>query len=490
MISSNMTNIPIFVNKDFIGINGVGIQQLMHPHFEEWFKYIITEYEPPEPPKIGIFIPCSVIKPYYNSPIHKIINKILDQYDNIHKIVISNAGIIPYEFSDFYPFNSYDWNPQFETEEIKNKYIELTVNRLTDFFNKHSVKYQKFVSYFRPDAEELIALKITSQITEINIVHIDANIKDCDNILSDTSDRDLILTIEHNLDKLKRTIEGIIENTSPNTNPNPNSLSNLPNPHNRGNNMPRKIHYQTEIKLDINQDIVKDAQSLIATTLEKVWQDTYFADLDPEDYIDIVTDIWIRYYIDSPSTKEVISKIKSANPPPNLKIYLVFNLFDDDDNLLIDYSEIRTEPLFRAYLPTKDLWDTYSYSIRTKKFESLEIIEPAYIEEIKQGMSEKEKMDLDELLLKAYGFHNKLLGVTTKKILLYTAQNPNVISEWNKNGIIPKGIYFTDKMVRAEHYFESGDIIVDYHLPEDKIVQTSEFGGAKEYVTIDNVTIK
>lgn len=467
--------IPTFTDRDYIGINGVGINQLTHPHFEAWFKYIITEYKPPEQKKIAIFIPCSAIKPYFNSPIHKVINTVIDQYDYIHKIVISNAGIVPYEFSNQYPFNSYDWNPIYETDEIKDRYIELTVNRLVSFFGKHSPKYMSFISYFRPDAEELIALKIASQISGINITHIDVNIRDCDNILPDTSDRDLVLTLEHNLDKLKQTIGNINQS---------------PNPSNRGKNMPRKIHYQTEMKLDIQSDIIKDAQSLISTTLEKVWPDTYFAELDPKDYIDIVADLWIKYYIDSSPTNEAISKIKSANPPSSIKIYLVFNLFDDEDSLLIDYSEIRKEPLFRAYLTTKDLWDTYAYDVQTKKFQSLEIIEPAYIEETKQGMSEKEKTDFDELILQSYGFHNRLLEITAKKILLYTAQPPERIDEWNKRGIIPKGTYLTDKMQRAEYYWEEGDIIVDYRISEDKLAMTSEFGRAKEYVAIEDIQIK
>lgn len=401
--------------RDYLGINRVGIKQLTNPYFEARFRYIVTEYEHPKPPRICLFLPCSVIKPYFNSPIHKVINKTIAQYeDHIHKIVISNAGIIPYEFAGYYPFNSYDWN-----------------------------------------------------------THIDVNIKDCDTKLSDTSDIDLALIIDYNLGKLKNTIEN----------------TNMDTKHDWRNNMPRKVHYQTEIKLDIQSDMIKDAQSSISTILEKVWPDTYFAELDPKDYIDIVVDLWIKYYIDSSSTKEAISKIKYANPPSSIKIYLVFNLFDDEDSLLIDYSEIRKEPLFRAYLTTKDLWDTYSYDTQTKKFESLEIIEPAYVEEIKQGMSEKEKTDLDETILQAYGFHNKLLEITTKKILLYTAQPPKVVEGWNKTGIIFKGIYFTDKMSRAEYYWQEGDIIVDYHLPEDKLVMTSEFAGAKEYVTISDVII-
>lgn len=254
--------------------------------------------------------------------------------------------------------------------------------------------------------------------------------------------------------------------------------------------MTKRIHYQTEIKLDIYSDTATEAPKLISNTLKDAWPDTYLSYLDVEDYIDIVVDLWLSHYILSEETKEAINKIKQANPPKDIKIYLVFNLFDREDNLKIDYSEIEITPLFRTYLPTKDLWDTYIYDLTTKKFKSLEIIEPAYIDEIKQAMSESEKLKFDELLIQSYSFHQRLLGITPKKILLYTAQPPDRISEWNKKGIIPKGTYFTDKMQRAEYYYEPGDIIVDYRIPEDRLVLTSEFAGAKEYVTIEDILIK
>lgn len=252
--------------------------------------------------------------------------------------------------------------------------------------------------------------------------------------------------------------------------------------------MPIRIHHKTEIKLDINSDITKEFPILTADILRKVWPDTYLADLDIDDYIDIVVEIWKIYYIELDKTKEAINKIKLANPPIGIKTYLALNLFDDEDNLKIDPSEVSTTPLFRSYLSTGDLWDTYVYT--SGKFKSLEIIEPAYIEEIKQGMILQEKTSLDETILKAYGFHNRLLGVTPKMVRLYTSQPPDRIKRWNNTGIIPKGSYFTDSMARTEYYWEEGDIIVDYRLAEDKIVETSEFGGAKEYVTIEDITIK
>lgn len=265
--------------------------------------------------------------------------------------------------------------------------------------------------------------------------------------------------------------------------------------------MTRLIHLKTEMKIDISPikppylDIIKETKDTIKNigdTLREIWPDTYFADLDVEEYIPIVTELWIKNYIDSPITKEALDKTEKANPPQKLKIYLVFNLLDDDDNLIITESESSKSPLFRAYLPTDDLWDTYIYDIKTKKFESLEIIEPSYIEEIKQSLSEKEKMDLDELLLQSYGFHNRLLGILPRKIRLFTAQPEERINEWNTKKIIPKGVYLTNKLQRAEYYFnpEEHDVIVYYNIPEDKVVLTSDFGGAKEYVSIENIKIK
>jgi len=125
--------LPKFESPDYIGINGVDLQQLIHPHFEIWQNYFNTEYELKKNIKTIIFLPCAAIKPYYNSPIHKEFNKIIDKYKNIQKIVISNAGVIPYEFSDEYPFNSYDWNPLLETPEIMEQYLKISASRIIKF---------------------------------------------------------------------------------------------------------------------------------------------------------------------------------------------------------------------------------------------------------------------------------------------------------------------------------------------------------------------
>lgn len=196
-------NYPKFNFEDIFGINGVGEEQLLHPHFEKWHKWIIKEYRPP-PNSIAVFIPCSAIKPYYNSPIHKAFNKILDKFQT-HKIVISNAGIIPYEFADCYPFNSYDWNPIYETKEIKEKYIEVTKQRLSNYLNAYGNSYTDFAAYLRPNSDSLKALMEISgeKKKHVHVVEID-EIK-----RPTTSDHDLVLAHPTNLKRLKSVLERI-----------------------------------------------------------------------------------------------------------------------------------------------------------------------------------------------------------------------------------------------------------------------------------------
>lgn len=191
---------PKFKQKDYIGLNGTSKGQLIHPHFEKWQEWFINSYKPPKN-TIALFIPCAAIKPYFNSPIHKIINKNLVNYENkIHKIVISNAGVIPYEFSDKYPFDSYDWNPLAESEFIKKEYYEFTKKRLFEYLKKH--KYNEYISYLRQDS-----LSFKSLIDACNDLDLKVHYKPLKEEIESDKDSDLVLIYSDNLKTLKQTIE-------------------------------------------------------------------------------------------------------------------------------------------------------------------------------------------------------------------------------------------------------------------------------------------
>lgn len=197
---------PKFEHRDYIGINGVGLDQLKHPHFEVWQEYFKNEYNFKAYKELMIFLPCAAIKPYYNSPIHREINNILEKYEKVQKIVISNAGIIPYEYCDKYPFDSYDWNPLLETSRIKEEYIRITSRRIFEFFDSKKLNNNmKFLAYLRNDSESLESLKIVfSKLKlKLEIVPIKGQ-------LHETADTDLQLILKNNLIKLDLFINKLL----------------------------------------------------------------------------------------------------------------------------------------------------------------------------------------------------------------------------------------------------------------------------------------
>lgn len=191
---------PKFKNKDYIGLNGTSELQLLHPHFEKWQDWFIKFYKPPKN-KIALIIPCAAIKPYYNSPIHKLFNNSLKKYeDNLHKVVISNAGVIPYEFSDKYPFNSYDWNPLAESELIKEKYVEVSRNRIYNYLKKHP--YRGYISYLRQDSLSFRSLNEACRNLNLELTHDSLN-----QDINSNKDSDLVLIYPGNLKILNKMIE-------------------------------------------------------------------------------------------------------------------------------------------------------------------------------------------------------------------------------------------------------------------------------------------
>jgi hypothetical protein len=138
---------------------GVGEWFLTHPHFEIWQDYLQRWYIP-QKDKIGLFLPCAYKKPYSDSKTHKGIIKALGpQRGRFHEIMLSNAGVIPRDFENHYPFNSYDWDEKEETEEIKKRYVEVISQRIEKYLKYHGNAYLGIVCYLKYDSESYIALE-------------------------------------------------------------------------------------------------------------------------------------------------------------------------------------------------------------------------------------------------------------------------------------------------------------------------------------------
>jgi len=147
-------------------LSGVGEEFLTHRHFEVWQDYLQRWYCPPRKRDILLLLPCSHKKPYSKSKTHKKILRILKKFKNyrrIHQVMVSNAGLVPREFENLYPFNSYDWDEKRETHEIKKRYIEITAERIERYLSAHKKSYKRILCFLRYDSESYKALKIASQ---------------------------------------------------------------------------------------------------------------------------------------------------------------------------------------------------------------------------------------------------------------------------------------------------------------------------------------
>ncbi len=163
--------IPKFPGEIRENLTGVGENFLTHPHFEVWQDYLVRWYNPQK--GIVLFLPCSHKKPYSESETHQGIIARVDKLGlrgRIHEVMLSNAGIVPREFENFYPFNAYDWDELQETEEIKRRYIEVTSRRIENYLKTHG--YEKVLCFLRYDSESYRALEMACNSLRIKLINL------------------------------------------------------------------------------------------------------------------------------------------------------------------------------------------------------------------------------------------------------------------------------------------------------------------------------
>jgi len=151
---------------------GVGGEFLDNPQYHVWQDYIARWYHVPEGKTTVLFLPCSYKKPYSRSKTHTAIYHILKQIpggNNVHRVVISSPGVIPFEFNNNYPFNAYDWDESLETPKIKREYIKVNQKRIKAYLKNH--KYKRYLCFFKHSSESYQALKQACDSLGIKLVN-------------------------------------------------------------------------------------------------------------------------------------------------------------------------------------------------------------------------------------------------------------------------------------------------------------------------------
>lgn len=123
---------------DLDSLNGETEKQLLHLDYWNINQYILQNHKRKH--DILTIFECSTAKPYASNKVLK--NNYLDKYGAFTDFAcMSNPGVIPLEFSQFYPFRFDEWDHGAENEDIANKYCIVNKYRFLNYIKKLGYKY-------------------------------------------------------------------------------------------------------------------------------------------------------------------------------------------------------------------------------------------------------------------------------------------------------------------------------------------------------------
>ncbi|MCE4614366.1 MAG: DUF5591 domain-containing protein [Desulfurococcales archaeon] len=200
-------------------LRGVGWKFLAEWPFNEAHRKLLVNYRPSRKYRAGLFIPCSYGKPYSQSYIHYFIRKTIANYIRkgiLHEVILTNAGVVPRELDEHWPYTAYDWNPTKETTEIKKCYKNILKQRIRDYLGKFGEYYESYIAYLRWDSDSWMALKEASKELGYTVPNLAAEnvplieLDELDLGLGYKLDPDLILITPTSLKNLVNGLESII----------------------------------------------------------------------------------------------------------------------------------------------------------------------------------------------------------------------------------------------------------------------------------------
>ena len=122
--------------------------------------------------KVAVLLPCAGTKPFPESPSHKhgylpaLKGKKADVY-----VVSEPLGVVPYEWSDTYPNNAYDFPPQY----LRGRAFDLLVKRVGEWLDSVGKKYDKLVLALPAHHMKLVKAALKGR----DLVVVDAGVSVC-----------------------------------------------------------------------------------------------------------------------------------------------------------------------------------------------------------------------------------------------------------------------------------------------------------------------
>lgn len=124
-------------------LRGASRKNLSFPAAEAWQDFIVDHYQPPNDARLLVLHQCSWAKPYDHSATLQPIVNICRRFSFVHRVVVSNVGLIPAELQMNPLFCSYDWvsldGP--EPSDLTAEFHRLFEERLMRYLDAHHRNY-------------------------------------------------------------------------------------------------------------------------------------------------------------------------------------------------------------------------------------------------------------------------------------------------------------------------------------------------------------
>jgi len=205
-------------------LRGVGLDYLVNDAFEEGFRRLLSDYKPKRRYRLGLFIPCSYGKPYSQSYIHYLMRRAIAPWLReglVHEIILTNAGIVPRELDEYWPYVAYDWNPAKETEEVRKCYRRVLASRIEGYLKAFRGYYGAFAAFLRWESDSWAALKAAASRLGLEVPNLAPRSVPAEEVreaglgLGYDEDPDIVLVTPTALQALRRGLENLLGAPSP-----------------------------------------------------------------------------------------------------------------------------------------------------------------------------------------------------------------------------------------------------------------------------------
>jgi predicted RNA-binding protein len=151
-----------------------GERVLSHPDMVRANEWVLSDAYTAPHRDYCIFVPCAKVKPYHDSPSHKMYDRIVFsilRQDEAHIVTFGTCGITPRELDEEYPFMDYEFMlGRCNVASVKDEFVRNESKKLARYLDKTRDCYKYRIAYCIGDFRRAMEKALTITDVAVTIV--------------------------------------------------------------------------------------------------------------------------------------------------------------------------------------------------------------------------------------------------------------------------------------------------------------------------------